>query len=227
MTDYLPTGVSCLDRILNGGVPLGQLTLIYGAAKTGKTTLLLQAAINTASRFKVLYIDSDGTFNVNRFRQISDAEATVIGQNILIFNPEDFGAQTSIIESLENYVTPSTRMVAVDSMVTLYRVGYDAMRLRFNRELVRQLAYLAGLAFQHNLAVLIASPVRSVFSSDPEEIEPVAKRTMFYWPKTVIRLRSTEQVGVREALVERPLSDRASLGCRLRLTENGFIEDDS
>ena len=228
METPLPTGINGLDRLMKGGIPLKQVTLIYGAAKTGKTTLLLQTAINTASRFKVLYLDVDSTFNVRRFKQISDKDRESVSQNILIFAPETFEQQTSIVESLENYVTGRTRLIAVDAISTLYRVGSLNAVERFsrNRELNRQLAYLTGLAFQHNLAVLVSSPVRSAMATDPTEIEPVAKRTLFHWPETIIRLKSTQSVSVRQVVIERLSSSPTGLMCRLRLCERGFTDMD-
>lgn len=226
MIGHLPTGIKALDVILNGGIPLRQLTLVYGIAKSGKTTLLLQTAISTAAMFKVLYIDVDGTFNVARFKQICDKNLAKVSNNIMIFNPENFDQQTAVVENLESYITNNTKLIIIDAISTLYRVGYSTISQQFglNRELNRQLAYLSGIAFQHDLAILMSSPVRSAFSVDYSEVEPVARRTIFHWPTTIIRLKSTESVNVKQAVIERLSSQNIIAECLLRLGEKGFTE---
>ena len=226
MADHLPTGIESFDRLLNGGLPVKELTLIYGEAKTGKTTFLLQTTINTATKYKVLYLDVDNTFNINRFNQIADSNDSNISHKILIFHPDTFEHQTTIIENLENYITSITRLIVIDSITTLYQVGYTETvdRFNLNRELVRQLAYLTGLAYQHNLAVLFSSRVRSVFSPESMEIEPVAKRTLLYWPATIIKLKSTKTTNIKQIIIEKSLQDTINYGCELQLREIGFTE---
>lgn len=54
------TGIVELNRVLGGGIVKGSLTLISGAPGIGKSTLLLQAASNIASKYgKVLYISGE------------------------------------------------------------------------------------------------------------------------------------------------------------------------
>ena len=56
----LGTGCSNLDRLLRGGFPLNQISLVYGEASTGKTVLCMQCAVDSAFRkLKVFYVDSD------------------------------------------------------------------------------------------------------------------------------------------------------------------------
>src|SRR5574340_1443506 len=44
------TGLSALDKIIGGGIELGQLVYVGGAQKSGKTTLLLHIAKNFAKQ---------------------------------------------------------------------------------------------------------------------------------------------------------------------------------
>ena len=58
--------------VLEGGIPLESVSLIYGEAETGKTTLAMQLAINYAKQaYKTLFIDCDGTFSARRLSQIA------------------------------------------------------------------------------------------------------------------------------------------------------------
>jgi DNA repair protein RadB len=169
-------------------------------------------------------VDTDATFNINRFQQISPDDKKSIGENILIFNPDSFDQQSNIIENLENYITPKTRLIIIDSISKLYRAEYLSTSERFwyNRELNRQLAYLNGLAFQHKLAVVITSQVRTALSIDANEIEPIAKRTIFHWPTTIIRLDFTDSTKMRRAIIERHNSKKISIICKLKMGKKGL-----
>lgn len=54
------TGLSELDAIMNGGIPVGRIIELYGAEQSGKTSL----AYRIAAQFeKVLFIDAEGTID--------------------------------------------------------------------------------------------------------------------------------------------------------------------
>ncbi len=58
----ISTNCKTIDAILGGGIPPESLSLIYGEAETGKTTLAMQCAVNCARQgYKTLYVDCDGT----------------------------------------------------------------------------------------------------------------------------------------------------------------------
>src|SRR5262245_11901120 len=53
------TGVPNVDRILGGGIHRGDILLIVGPAGSGKTTITLQTAFNTAAKDRpALYIST-------------------------------------------------------------------------------------------------------------------------------------------------------------------------
>ncbi|MEM3553206.1 MAG: AAA family ATPase [Candidatus Bathyarchaeia archaeon] len=102
---FLSTKSFSLNKLLNGGLPLRELSLIYGEASTGKTTLVLQTAIEAAKNLlKVLYIDVDYSFTPQRFNQIAGLHANKASPNIFIFTPKTFFEQTQIIENWEKRI---------------------------------------------------------------------------------------------------------------------------
>jgi|YelNatPaOPRAMG01_1025707.scaffolds.fasta_scaffold03270_8 DNA repair protein RadB len=221
---FLSTKSSCLDKLLNGGLALEELTLIYGEASTGKTTLILQTAVEAAKNsLKTLYIDVDCSFTPQRFIQIAGLNANEISSIIFVFSPKTFFEQTQIIENLESYISKSVVLIVVDSITTLYRLESSTLEERFalNRALNRQLAYLAELAKKHSLAVLLTSQVHSLLNY--ADIEPIAKRTLFHWCGTIIKLRNLKG-NFKEAIVERlNFKETFNLKCKLKLAKEGLI----
>jgi RecA/RadA recombinase len=224
-------GCSGLDRLLRGGFTMGELSLIYGEAATGKTTTVVQAAIASAREgFKVVYIDSDHSFTQQRFDQIAGTRSSGISELITLFLPETFAEQRRIVESLENYVTTKLGMVIVDSISSLYRVAFSGADSIFslNRDLTRQTAYLGELASSHKIACIVTSQVHSRLSPPTADIEPVARRTVFHFPQLILRIKNTPKAGVREFILERiDGTDTSRSSCLVSLQENGLNDVDS
>jgi DNA repair protein RadA len=207
---------------------MGELALVYGEAATGKTTTVIQAATAAATKgFKVVYIDSDRSFTQQRFDQIAGGRSADISELITLFFPETFSEQRRIVESLENYVTSKLGLVIVDSISSLYRAAFSGADSIFslNRDLSRQMAYLGELASSHNIACVITSQVHSRLAPPTVDIEPVARRTVFHFPRLILRIKTTPKTSVREFVLERiDGSDSARISCLVSLQESGLID---
>jgi RecA/RadA recombinase len=224
----IPTGSHGLDELLRGGFGRGEITLIYGEAATGKTTTMIQAAISAARiGLKVLYVDSDHSFTQQRFQQIAGGVSSDASELIMLFLPETFTEQRALIESFENYVTPSLGLVIVDSMSSLYRAAFSTAESVFtlNRDLSRQFAYLGELCASGNLACVVTSQVHARLSPPASDIEPVARRVLFHFPRAILRLRNTPRQGVKEFCLERiEGSETRGTACLVSLRDMG-LED--
>jgi RecA/RadA recombinase len=226
--ERIPTGCRGLDNLLRGGFAREEVALIYGEAATGKTTTVIQAAVGTAKLgLKILYVDADHSFTQQRFQQIAGSESKEVSQVILLFLPETFSEQRSIVESLENYATPALGLVVVDSMSSLYRAAFSGSESIFslNRDLSRQVAYLKELAKSRKIACILTSQVHSRLTPPAGDIEPVARRTLFHFPQVIMRVRNTPRPNVREFVLERyGGSDVARSGCLIGLGESGLTD---
>jgi DNA repair protein RadA len=223
----IPIGCLGLDRILRGGFATGELALLYGEAGAGKTTTMIQAATAFAAKgLKVIYVDSDHSFTQQRFDQIAGSRSSDVSELITLFFPETFSEQRRIVESLENYVTSRLGMVIVDSISSLYRAAFSVAESIFslNRDLTRQVAYLDELASSHNIACLITSQVHSRLKPPVADIEPVARRTVFHFPRLIIRIRNMPKQNVREFVLERIDGTDTVTSCLVSLQENGLTD---
>jgi len=224
----ISTGCSSIDRLLKGGFPVDCVSLVYGEATTGKTTLAMQTSIECARKnFKAIYIDADQSFSHQRLSQIAPSDARELGSRIIIFQPATFSEQSSLIEGLENYLMKVTKLVIVDTVTSLYRASLGSAERTFtlNRELNRQIAYLAETALKHHLSVVLTSQVHSSVDSQGWRIEPVARRILFHWPKVKLFLKPTGKADVKEAVLERPSSSpEEEVRCYYTLTEKGLEE---
>lgn len=225
---HIPTGCPRLDGLLRGGFHRGEISLIYGEAATGKTTTVIQAATNAARMsFKVLYIDSDHSFTQQRFHQIAKESSKEISELIMFFLPESFTEQRKIIQSLENYVTPSLGLVIVDSISSLYRAAFSTADSVFslNRDLSGQLAYLGELCSKSGLACVITSQVHARLTLPLSDVEPVARRAVLHFPRMILRLKNTPKAYVKEFSVERIEGSDSRTASSLVALKEGGLED--
>ena len=206
MESFIQTGCISLDKLLGGGFPTGSLSLIYGEAETGKTSLAIQCVVNCARRgFKSLFIDNDGTFSYERLSQIAEYDYERISPLIIIIRPTTFQEQIKTIDHLEKVISQKFGLVVVDTLTSLYCVETDSKKETFavNRELNRQLAVLTQIAKTLGLAVIINSQVRSFPVKDKIELKPVAMRVQNFWSDIVIDMKKTGQTRVVQVIREK------------------------
>ena len=199
MESFIQTGCISLDKLLGGGFPTGSLSLIYGEAETGKTSLAIQCAVNCARRgIKTLFIDTDGTFSYERLSQIAEYDFEKVSPLLIIMRPTTFEEQSKAVDQLEKVITDKFGLIVVDTLTSLYRVTLDNKEETYaaNRELNRQLGFLTQVAKTRNVAVLVVSQVRSVPVGETVEIKPVATRVLNYWSDVILDMRQTGQTRV-------------------------------
>lgn len=226
MIDKIQTGCECLDNYLDGGISPGSITLIYGEPETGKTTLLMQCAINCALKNrKTLFIDCDNTFSSIRLSQIASENSKKVADLILLLKPVDFKEQTVVIDNLSEYIVKNFGLIIIDTFTSLYRakIGSSSKQIfSLNRELNRQLAILAQNTKIHNLPIIITSQVRSVFDKSFVSIEPVATRVLKFWAETIIVLKPTMEPQIILSEIEKAPTFLEDAQCTLRINGTGI-----
>lgn len=194
-----------LNKFLYGGYEKDIITTIYGGAGSGKTNFCILAAVSQAKKGnKVIYIDTEGGFSVDRVKQLAENYEQVL-ENILLLKPVSFEEQEKSFEKLLKEIKSSSiSLIIVDGITMLYRLALAEAREKknineikeINSKLAKQLRVLAEIARTRNIPVIITNQVYSEFLSEEEfkagkqkEIHMVGGDLLKYWSKCLIELK--------------------------------------
>lgn len=225
MNLILPSGVSLIDRVLNGGLHEGLFTHVYGEAAAGKTTLALQF-VGNAHRlgFSTIYVNSENTSPVRRLEQITSQSFGDIEIAVKLLAPKGFNEQGILIDDLELILREDTKLVVIDTLTRYYRLELEDKKTNYvkHRELNRQVGVLKGLARNHEVAVVVLNQVRSKLKG-VDDFEPVAKNILDYWADYTVKMRVAKGTG--ERIIRRVKPEGEFSEGRLYLVESGFTSE--
>lgn len=231
MLRKVPTGCKSIDRILSGGLHSGSVSLLYGEAETGKTSLAIQCAANCAeSGYKTLFVDCDGTFSAQRFSQISKnifKNSSRFSQLILLIKPTSFSEQKAVIDKLSDFLKVNVGLIVIDSVTSLYQneIAKDSEQaFEINRELNRELAVLAQVAKAQGICILVTSQMKSSPSELLNSIEPVATRVLNYWANTIMSTHLSTAPHLIELKFHKILGKNQELFCQYKISGTGIKE---
>jgi len=210
--ERISTGSYDLNKFLFGGYETDIITTIYGPAGCGKTNFCILVAASQAKKGnKVIYMDSEGGFSVDRVKQIlekNNQETEKVLQNILLLKPISFAEQEQDFEILLKHVKKGeVSLIIVDSMVMLYRLelgdaiksGEDEKIKEVNRKLAGQLRKLNEIARKDNIPVIVTNQVYSEFvnskdfiSQKERPVSMVGGDLLKYWSKCLIELTNNK-----------------------------------
>jgi len=206
MNERISTGSFDLNDGLCGGDEKGIVTMIVGPPGSGKSNLSILSACSQARDKKVIFIDTEGGFSIERVKQIVGIDYENILQNILILNPTNFNEQKESFEKFLGYLkSDKIGLIVVDSMAMLYRLELgDAISLgdqekinEINRDVAKQMRTLVEISRKREIPVLITNQVYSEFLSFEDLKNGVEKETNIvggdlfkYWSKCIIELKN-------------------------------------
>ncbi|XP_024023085.1 DNA repair protein RAD51 homolog 3 isoform X2 [Morus notabilis] len=190
----ITTSCADLDNILGGGINCKEVTEIGGVPGIGKTQLGIQLAVNVQIPVdlgglggKAVYIDTEGSFMVERALQI--AEASVLDmveyndllrkehrkcqvnlkpndllESIYYFRICSYTEQMAVISYLDKFISAhkDVKIVIVDSVTFHFRQDFEDLALR-TRLLSGMALKLMNLAKTYNLAVVIFNQVTTKY----------------------------------------------------------------
>lgn len=183
-----------LNKWLFGGYETDIVTVLYGAAGTGKTNFCILTAVSQAKKGnKVIYIDTEGGFSVERVKQLvaENGDYDEVLKNILLLKPTNFLEQKEAFKKLLEYLRKEVSLIVVDGMTILYRLDFAAARekdfnemQKTNAELVRQMRTLAEISRKREIPVIVTN---QVYQWDDEK-KMVGGDILSYWGKCLIEL---------------------------------------
>ena len=194
-----------MNKWLFGGYETDIVTVLYGGSGTGKTNFCLLTAVSQAKKGnKVIYIDTEGGFSVERIKQLSGEDYKRVLDNIILLKPTNFDEQKKAFEELLKYLKDQVSLIIVDGMTILYRIDFATARQEdekliqgINSELVRQIRTLAEIARKREIPVLITN---QTYNWENEK-KMVGGDILKYWSKCHIEL--SNEKGKRTAILRK------------------------
>jgi len=210
-----------LNKWLFGGYEKDIITVVYGAPGTGKTNFCLLAAVSQAKKGnKVIYMDTEGGFSVERVKQLCETaqngneaeDYKKVLDNIFLLKPVNFNEQKKAFEELLKYLKQEISLIVVDGMTMLYRLDFASARdndeksleekdrremQKVNDELVRQMRTLAEIARKREIPIILTNQVYRW----ENENRMVGGDIIRYWAKCLIELVNDR--GNRKAILRK------------------------
>ena len=225
--DKIPTGSKILDKLLGDGYEKDIITTIYGPAGSGKTNLCILCAMNTAREGKkVVYIDTENNFSVERFRQICESinqNYAKLLNNVVFLRPASFDEQKKTFEKLKDIVNDKIGLIIFDSVAMLYRLEMAKSEdiYEVNKDLATQLSYLKEIASKKHIPVLITNQVYADFENK-DKVNIVGGDLLRYGSKCLLELQITPS-GNRRCIIKKHRSIRENSEITFKIVEGGII----
>jgi DNA repair protein RadB len=207
--EKISAGSFDLNKWLYGGYEKGIITMLAGPPGSGKTNFVILATCSQAKKGnKVLFIDTEGGFSVDRVKQIVGENYKEILNNILLLEPTSFEDQKKLFIRLSNRVRKEhISLIVIDGMAMHYRLELGAVKSkesqteseirRVNRELAWQMKVLAEISRKEKIPILITNQVYSEFLSEEDlrkgkerGVNLVGGDLLKYWSKSIIELKN-------------------------------------
>ncbi len=197
------------------------VTTIYGPGGCGKTcSCMLVAAEITKNKGKVIYIDTEGGFSTERFKQITGDEFEIALSRIMFLRPVSFEEQKKCLEKLKERINDDIKLIIVDTIAMLYRLelGRNEEVFETNRELGRQFSYLTEIARKMKIPILITN---QVYSNLNNGVKMVGGDILFYGSKCLIELVKGQN-GMRKAVLRKHRSIKENKEVNFQIVQEGF-----
>lgn len=144
--ERIPLPIGEFARVLGGGIVPGSIVLIGGDPGIGKSTLMLQMALEMATRLRILYVSGEESERQIKMRaERLRAEQQPFPKNLFLVT------ETSLDAILEHVATLEPDVLIVDSIQTTYLPELESAagsvtQVRESANRLRELAKSAGPA---------------------------------------------------------------------------------
>lgn len=181
----ISSGNKELDDFLGNGYKK-ELTFIYGPGASGKTTLCTLCTCDLLKKDKkVVYLDTENGFSIERFMQICGPGYLLMLNRLLVLKANNFEDQCRRIDSFINFV--NIDLVIVDSLGFHYRGEVKNSPKEINKKMDRQLRILTEIT-RKGVPVIVSNQVST--NPDDGEIKMVGGEMVRKWGKGLIELKN-------------------------------------
>jgi len=187
MDNRLKSGSEIIDTFLNGGYEKSVITTIFGPSGTGKTTACLLSALSATQDSKVIFIDTEGGFSVERLKQLTSDYKKVLDR-IFIMKPTTFTEQKHCIDSLHKKFPKGVGLIVCDTISALYRLERGDDNQGLNAELGKQVGKLLEIARKNSIPVILTNQVYADFD-DKTKVRMVGGDIIDYNSKCLIEFQ--------------------------------------
>ena len=144
-----------LNEILNEN---NCITVFYGEGGTGKTCFMLIHALEILKvGKKVIFIDTENSFSLERFKQISGENYKEYLDNLILIKITNFKKQHEQILSLNKDAAKNVSLIIIDSISSLFRMLHAKKRDLARAMMFRQVKHLSNLSIE--IPILITNQV--------------------------------------------------------------------
>ncbi|KYK25754.1 hypothetical protein AYK26_01940 [Euryarchaeota archaeon SM23-78] len=210
-----------MDWLLEGGYDKGIITTIYGPAGSGKTNLCLLCIANSVKGQKVIYVDTEASFSITRFRQMCSDYKKVL-EKIIFLKPTNFKEQKVAIEKLKSLIKKDIGIIFVNSITMLYRAELgEEDNYGLNNSLASQVRTLLEIARKKDIPVIMTAQVYADIEKK-EGVRIVGGRIITNISKTLVEL---EKSGAnRIAVIRKHRSIEEGKKVMFRIVDEGIKE---
>jgi len=217
MEEKVSSGCEVIDEIIGGYKPV--INIIYGPAASGKTTLAMLAAIEQARKGKkIIFIDTEKGFSVERLKQLCGDDFDDVLHNIMLFRVNSFAEQAERISKINELIkTGKISLVIVDTIGIYYRLKLKDDAYKANKAIDLQLSTLAEITRQGIPVIL----TEQVYDNLKGQIAVVGGEMLKNWSKCLIELEKDNSA--RWILVKKP-EEFKGIKQRFEIKEKGIFK---
>jgi DNA repair and recombination protein RadB len=219
---HISSGVDFIDVLLDGGYENDVITTIYGPPGAAKTNFCLLAMTAIKDK-KILYIDTESSFSLARFKQICQDYKEVLERTIFL-TPTTYLEQKEALEFMKKAVDEKFGLIIIDSIANLYKLEIATSNdiTNVNRELGLHMAMLAEIARKKKIPVLITSQVYADFE-DKERTRAIGGDNIKYWSRAMLEIQKIKG-DLRKVTIVKHRSIKEGNFSTFRIIQTGLEE---
>jgi DNA repair protein RadB len=208
--------------LLDGGYETDVITTIYGPPGAGKTNFCLLAMAALKDR-KILYVDTEGSFSLARFKQVCPHYEEVM-ERTLFLTPTTYSEQKDAFEFMIKAVDEKFGLIIIDSIASLYRLELGASNdvQNVNRELGLHMAMLTEIARKKKIPVLLTNQVYIDFD-DREKTRAIGGDVAKYWSRAMLEIQKVRG-DMRKIIIVKHRSIKEGNFVTYRIVQTGIEE---